>query len=69
MSVLAKDQPQPSQATKIQHEVLTKRIKEMLVNKCKVKAATIKKWFTKESYFDVERALEVGLVDRWVNNG
>ena len=54
--------------TKIQHEMLQKRMKAVLIDKCSAKPATIKKWFTKESYFDTKRAIEVGLVDGAVSH-
>ena len=58
-----------NQQTKHQHEQLTKEIKTLMVNRCTAKEQTVKKWFSKESYFDKKRAIEVGLIDRVVEYG
>jgi len=54
---------------KHQHDLLMKQIKKVLIERCTAKEQTVKKWFSKESYFDVKRAISVGLVDREANNG
>lgn len=53
-----------NQQTKHHNEDLTKDIKKILIDRCKAKEQTVKKWFSKESYFDKNRAIAVGLVDR-----
>lgn len=55
-----------SQQAKQHNDELTKDIKKLLTTKCTAKEQTVKKWFSKESYFDHRRALAVGLVDRVV---
>ena len=55
-----------SQQSKQHHADVNKRIKKILSDRCTVKEQTVKKWFSKESYFDSARAKEVGLVDRIV---
>lgn len=43
---------------------LTKRMKDILYTNCDVTKKTINGWFTKETYFDAERAVSAGLIDR-----
>lgn len=56
------------QSTKIQHEGLFKKMRDILIASCKVNPKTVKGWFKKESYFDARRAMTVGLVDRVMEN-
>jgi len=56
-----------NQQTKHQHEQLTKEIKNLFIKRCTAKEQTIKRWFSKESYFNTKRAVEVGLIDRVVS--
>lgn len=50
--------------TKMHNDALDKRMEKLIAGNVKVQAKTVKKWFSKESYFDARRALDVGLVDR-----
>lgn len=58
-----------NQQTKHQHDLLTRELKRLLIERCTAKEETVKKWFSKESYFDKKRALSVGLVDKVVSYG
>ena len=51
------------QQTKAQNEAMTRRCKEILIERCTVNPKTVKQWFKKESYFNATRAVNVGLVD------
>lgn len=43
-------------------------MKDILCTKVNVKRRTVNSWFTKETYYDVKGALEVGLIDRVVED-
>jgi ATP-dependent protease ClpP protease subunit len=50
--------------TKHHNNQLDKRMQKLICSSVKVKAKTAKGWFSKESYFDTKRAIDVGLIDR-----
>lgn len=51
-----------------QNAAMHKRHKELVGNKTKVTARTINTWFSKNTYFDSEQALKVGLVDEVIKS-
>ena len=50
-------------ATKVHYDYMFNKMQKLMASRSKVKLSSVKKWFTKESYFDKHKALEVGLVD------
>ena len=50
----------------IHNNKITKKLKDLVENNVNVKRRTVNSWFNKETYFDAEHALRVGLIDRIV---